>query len=213
MDQERGNIGARRRPAKSIFYPGNIACATKVGYRPAMSEQIPQTFTAFEGERRLAAGSVDEVRGPVRDALARRARVLVFGDEDGRQVDLDLRDPPPERRRPGRPKLGVEAREITLLPRHWDWLARQRGGASATLRRLVETASREGSARDRARQAMDAAYRFATAMAGDAAGYEEAIRALFAGDAARFDAHSASWPEDVRAHVRKLAEPAFAAGG
>jgi hypothetical protein len=183
----------------------------EVGYKAGMGEQSFQTYTAFEGDRRLAAGPVAQVRDAVREALARGGRVLVFGDEDGRQVDLDPREPPPEKRGPGRPKLGVEAREITLLPRHWDWLSRQPGGASATLRRLVESARREASARDRARQAMDAAYRFLTAMAGDAAGYEEAIRALFAGDGPRFDVHASAWPEDVRAHARKLAEPAFSA--
>jgi hypothetical protein len=175
-----------------------------------MSEQTPQTFTAFEDGRRLAGGTVDEVRETLRQALSRDGRVLVFGDEDGRQIDLDLREPAPEKRGPGRPKLGVEPREVTLLPRHWDWLARQRGGASATLRRLIETAAREGSAKDRARRAMDAAYRFATAMAGDAAGYEEAIRALFAADAAGFAARTETWPADVRDHARRLAEPAFA---
>jgi hypothetical protein len=176
-----------------------------------MSEQDIPTFTAFEGDRRLAAGPVAALRGAVREAVSRGGRVLVFGDADGRQVDLDLREPAPERRGPGRPKLGVEAREITLLPRHWDWLARQSGGASATLRRLVETASRESAAKDRVRQAQGAAYAFLTAMAGDAAGYEEAIRALFAGDGARFEAQAAAWPADVRDHARKLAGPAFIA--
>jgi hypothetical protein len=176
-----------------------------------MSDQDIPTFTAFEGDRRLAAGSVADLRSAVREAMARGGRVLVFGDADGRQIDLDLRETALERRGPGRPKLGVEAREITLLPHHWDWLGRQSGGASATLRRLVETASRESAAKDRARQAQGAAYAFLTAMAGDAAGYEEAIRALFAGDGARFEIHAAGWPADVRDHARKLAGPAFTA--
>lgn len=176
-----------------------------------MDAETPETFTAFEGGTRIAQGPAEAVAPIVEAALERGAGVLVFRDDDGRQTELDLRAAPPPPRRPGRPKLGVEAREITLLPRHWAWLGRQPGGASAALRRLVETASRENPARDRARQAMDAAYRFATAMAGDAAGYEEAIRALFAGDGARFDAHAATWPEDVRAHARKLAGPAFSA--
>jgi hypothetical protein len=176
-----------------------------------MSEQDIPTFTAFEGDRRLAAGPIAELRAAVREAMARGGRVLVFNDQDGRQIDLDLREPAPERRGPGRPKLGVEAREVTLLPRHWDWLARQSGGASATLRRLVETASRENAAKDRVRQSKEAAYAFLTAMAGDAAGYEEAIRALFAGDGARFDAHAIAWPADVRDHARTLAAPAFSA--
>jgi len=174
-----------------------------------MDAKPPETFTAFEAGRRIAQGPASAVAPVVQAALERGAGVLVFRDDDGRQTELDLGVAPPPARRPGRPKLGVEAREITLLPRHWAWLGRQPGGASAALRRLVETASRENTARDRARQAMDAAYRFLTAIAGDAAGYEEAIRALFAKNEARFDAHAAAWPEDVRAHARKLAEPAF----
>ncbi|WP_414684760.1 DUF2239 family protein [Methylosinus sp.] len=105
----------------------------------------------------------------------------------------------------GRPKLGVVAREITLLPRHWDWLAAQPGGASAALRRLVETARREGGADGRQRAAREAAYRFLSAVAGDLPGYEEALRALFSGDAARFEAQMTEWPKDVRAYALRLA--------
>jgi len=108
----------------------------------------------------------------------------------------------------GRPKLGVVAREITLLPRHWDWLAAQPGGASATLRRLVETARREGGADGRVRAAREAAYRFLSALAGNLPGYEEALRALFAGDDARFEAQMAEWPKDVRAYALRLARGA-----
>ena len=105
----------------------------------------------------------------------------------------------------GRPKLGVVAREITLLPRHWDWLAAQPGGASATLRRLVENAKRDGGAEGRRRAAREAAYRFLSAVAGNLPGYEEALRALFAGDAARFETQMADWPKDVRAYALRLA--------
>jgi hypothetical protein len=105
----------------------------------------------------------------------------------------------------GRPKLGVVAREVTLLPRHWDWLARQPGGASVTLRRLVEDASR--SPKERARAAANAAYNFLHAIAGDRPAYEEALRALFAHDRAKFEAHIASWPADIRRHALRLAYP------
>ena len=98
---------------------------------------------------------------------------------------------------------------MTLLPRHWDWLAAQRGGASATLRRLVEDARRAGPGAEARHQGQEALNRFITAMAGDAPGYEEATRALFAGDAARFDAETQAWPADVRAHALKLAAAAF----
>ena len=108
-------------------------------------------------------------------------------------------------RGPGRPKLGVVAREITLLPRHWDWLNTQPGGASVALRKLVEQARHASEGKDRIRQSQEATYRFMVAMAGDRPGFEEATRALFAGDSDRFDREIASWPIDVRDHARQLA--------
>lgn len=105
----------------------------------------------------------------------------------------------------GRPKLGVVAREVTLLPRHWEWLAAQPGGASVVLRRLVEEASRSGAERDKVRLRREAAYRFMSAVAGDFVGFEEATRALFAGRQDIFEKHMVSWPKDVRAYALKLA--------
>jgi hypothetical protein len=110
----------------------------------------------------------------------------------------------------GRPKLGVTAREVTLLPRHWEWLAAQPGGASVTLRKLVEEARRAGAGDDLRRQAQERAYRFMTVMAGDRPGFEEATRALFAGDGARFAQCVAVWPQDIRTHAERLGEAAFA---
>lgn len=150
------------------------------------------------------------------------AALLIF-DPEGRQVDFDLRGGPVDLvnrlstaadaglapRGRGRPKLGVTAREVTLLPRHWDWLAAQPGGASVALRKLVEAAKREGDGPERARRARDAAYRFASVMAGDRPGFEEAARALFAGDAAGFEARIAAWPTDIVRHLRDLAPGAF----
>jgi hypothetical protein len=115
----------------------------------------------------------------------------------------------PTQRGRGRPKLGVVAKEVTLLPRHWAWLAAQRGGASATLRRLVEEARKNSGRQDQVRRAQDVAYRFMSAMGGDLPGYEEAIRALFAGNAERFDAELRAWPVDLGTHARKLAAAAF----
>lgn len=112
-------------------------------------------------------------------------------------------------RGPGRPRLGVVSREVTLLPRHWDWLAVQPGGASAALRRLVEQARTANAGRDRTRFAQECAYRFMSAMLGDHPGFEEATRALFAGDRERFSAHSDAWPTDLRDHARRLATAAF----
>ena len=173
-----------------------------------------RSCTAFAGVRRLAAGPLPQVALAVRRALAAAPDrpVLVFDDADGRVVDLDLRGDdaeilarlaPHAPRGRGRPKLGVVAREVTLLPRHWDWLAAQPGGASVALRRLVEAASREGADRRRARQ--DAAYRFMSAVAGDLTGFEDALRALFAGDRDGFTTAIDGWPEDLRAHAAALA--------
>ena len=184
--------------------------------------------TAFADARRIASGELRHVALKARQAFANGRRVLVFEDASGRQLDLPLELPEGEllrrlgqaeaapepatapARGPGRPKLGVVAREVTLLPRHWDWLAAQPGGASVALRRLVEDARRVSASGDRRRAAQEAAYRFMQAMAGDQPGYEDATRALFAGDVARFEERTAAWPEDVREHASLLAADAFA---
>jgi hypothetical protein len=183
--------------------------------------------TAFAGTARIASGELRHVALKARLAHAAGGRVLVFEDASGRQVDLPLELPegellrqlsapvakagpaPAPARGPGRPKLGVVAREVTLLPRHWDWLAAQPGGASVALRKLVEDARKVAGGTDRRRVAQEAAYRFMQAMAGDLPGYEEATRALFAGDVARFEERTATWPEDVRDHAALLAVDAF----
>lgn len=105
----------------------------------------------------------------------------------------------------GRPKLGVVAREVTLLPRHWEWLATQPGGASVALRKLVEEARRTHAESDKRRKAQESAYYFMSAIAGNMPGFEEATRALFADDQQRFREWIAAWPDDVRDHAIKLA--------
>jgi hypothetical protein len=174
-------------------------------------------YVVFHGPRRVASGSRLEA-ALAAHALISEAGVLVFGP-DGRGIDFDLTggaydvarrfsSVEPARVR-GRPKLGVVAREITLLPRHWDWLASQPGGASVALRKLVEAASRAAEGPDRIRTAREAAYRFASAMAGDLTGFEEAMRALFAGDDAMFEARIEAWPADIAAQLRTYAAEAF----
>lgn len=177
---------------------------------------MERTFTAFCGDVRIATGDEDEVRATIRAMAGDAPAILIFDDATGRQVDIDPRGPgardtgaTPRGR--GRPRLGVQAREVTLLPRHWDWLAAQPGGASVTLRRLVEAARKADADTPTPRAAMDAAYHFLTAMAGDRPGYESAIRALYAGDRAGFDAACAPWPPAIRDHGGALAEPAFVA--
>jgi hypothetical protein len=162
------------------------------------------TYAAFSGFDHVASGPLSDVYAACREA----PDALIFDTQTGRVVDIDPRFPPAEDApRPGRPKLGVTAREITLLPRHWDWLATQPGGASVALRKLVEDASRNPRAQQRARR--DAVYRFATAVVGNAPGYEEAIRALYAGHGEEFSAHIEAWPADVRAQLEKMTADAF----
>lgn len=174
----------------------------------------PITCTAFAGPRLVAAGPLAEVALALQSAAAPQGSILVLDDRTGRAIDLDLRgtpaelaarfaEPPRER---GRPRLGVVGREVTLLPRQWEWLAAQPGGASVALRRLVEEARLKG-AHDR-RTAQEVAYRAMTALAGDLPGFEEALRALYADDRARFDARIEAWPEDIRGYVTRLAFPA-----
>ena len=114
-----------------------------------------------------------------------------------------------EARGRGRPKLGVMAREVTLLPRHWSWLAEQPGGTSVTLRKLVEQARHAGGDKDVLRAAQESAYRFIATLAGDFPGFEEATRALFAPDPQRFATLVAPWASDVRTHALLLAARAF----
>ncbi|PDH67066.1 MAG: hypothetical protein CNE89_07885 [Sphingomonadaceae bacterium MED-G03] len=169
------------------------------------------TLTAFAGELWIATGDKGEIRAALQAMGDDAQNILLFDDRTGRQVDIDLEDSAPQAPRGrGRPKLGVQAREVTLLPRQWDWLAQQPGGASAVLRRLVDEARKAEGGPTSPRAAMDAAYHFMTAMAGDRPGYEEAIRALYAKDAARFKALSRNWPSGIRDHALALAAPAFA---
>ena len=189
-----------------------------------MTVPADQPLFAFAGYRLLARGPAAEVVGAVKAATDAGETVLTFDAADGRVVDLDLRGdmaavlarlpsaPEAEKRGPGRPKLGVTAREVTLLPRHWDWLAGQPGGASVALRKLVEGALKEAEGPDRARRAKETTYRFMTAIAGDLPGYEEATRMLFAGDWTAFDAAVEGWPEGVREMARGMAAWAWEMG-
>jgi hypothetical protein len=189
-------------------------------------------YAVFSGERVLLTGGLVEVATEARRFHLEQpeAEVLIINEATGRTVDLDLRCMPEELtaqlkhlikpaggeeeaetvRGRGRPKLGVVPREVTLLPRHWEWLGEQPGGASVTLRKLVEEAKKANAGRDAKRKAQEACYRFMNTMAGDRAGFEEANRALFAGDREKFEREIAEWPEDVRATAVRIGELAFA---
>ena len=184
-----------------------------------MSSVPDPTLTAFVGFERIATGPRAELVAQLR-ARTDAQPVLVFDDSTGERLDLDLREdvhaasegPAADEqaaRGVGRPKLGVVAREVTLLPRHWDWLSRQPGGASVALRRLIDEARRVHADRDAQRASREAAYRFMSAMAGDLPGFEEAARALFASEGTRFAELVSAWPDDVRAYLQRLAAAAW----
>ena len=202
-----------------------------------METRDQKCCTSFDGCRRIATGELSEVALRTKEVIEGpvHGTILIFDDATGEMIEVDFRGtaedvlggianatgdgrtgpstprPGPEGPRgPGRPKLGVVAREVTLLPRHWDWLGRQPGGASVAIRKLVEEARRLGEGKDRVRQSREAAYRFMSAMAGNLPGFEEATRALFAGSRERFDELVESWPVDVRDYSRKLAAGSFA---
>jgi len=199
-------------------------------------ETFSHFYTAFAGRRIIASGELREVARLAQESLHRDPTVppLIFDARTGEVVEVDLRGsaeqleqriaeieaalPVPEvtmqgeaARRPGRPKLGVVAREVTLLPRHWEWLAGQPGGASVALRKLVEEARRANQRQDRLRSAQEAAYRFLSTMAGNEAGFEEATRELFAGRRERFEEQVENWPIDLRDYAKRLAAKAFEA--
>ena len=185
-----------------------------------MDTSPDRSSIAFAESHRIAAGELVTVARHVKDVLDTdpEAIVLILDAVSSEPIEVDFRGtadevvarlepraPAPAPRTPGRPRLGVIGREVTLLPRHWEWLASQPGGASVTLRKLVEDARRTSGEDDRRRVAREATYRFMAVMAGNEPGFEEASRALFAGDPERFDAATEGWPPDVRDHARRLA--------
>ncbi|MBS1994071.1 MAG: DUF2239 family protein [Cyanobacteria bacterium SZAS LIN-3] len=198
------------------------------------SEDSTHNCSAFQGSKKIGSGSIGEI-AVLLHGLAENGHAkdtLVFEDGNAQQIDLDLRgtrEEVLERLRlrfpgisapagaesasgqpgPGRPKLGVVAREVTLLPRHWEWLNTQPGGASVALRKLVEAARLASGTKEESRRSREATYRFISAMAGNKPDFEEATRALFARDREKFNQYIASWPKDIRDHAQMLAVSAF----
>lgn len=175
-----------------------------------------KTYTAFTDDNLVADGKPSTVLTIVKTRLAAHPEeaILIFDDSTGKQVDFDLTQPEeePVAKGPGRPRLGVIAREVTLLPRHWDWLADQSNGASAALRRLVDAARKNESPADVARRTAAATGRVMTVLAGNRPNFEEAYRSLDAGDRARFTDLISGWPNDVRTHLLRMSQDAFPAG-
>ena len=196
----------------------------------------PPQFIAFQDNRRIATGPLAEMSLRLQALMTTspNARVLVFDASSSEQIDIDHSGTPeqmlqalavahpaamcsatpdtpckPAPAGPGRPKLGVVAREVTLLPRHWEWLGSQPGGASVALRKLVDLARRDNQGQEVVRLARESAYRFMSAMAGDRVGFEDAARALFAGERQRFVSTVAAWPRDIGEHLNQLAVQAW----
>ncbi len=188
-------------------------------------------YSSFRGPTHLASGSLRQVAAAITalQTAYPAEGVLIFDNTTGRVLDLDFRgnvvdvlarlpaEPAPigepaeeSARGPGRPRLGVVAKEITLLPRHWEWLASQPGGASVALRKLVEDARRALADKDRMRLAQERTYAFMSNILNHEAGFEDAARSLFAGKRAQFEQTSEAWPVDLRAHLMRLADGAFA---
>lgn len=172
------------------------------------------TYVVFCGWTRIAIGSLEVVLRAIKAGEAvgmPEGTLLIFENQTGRQVDFDLRGtvedvigralPKPPRTGPGRPKLGVVAREISLLPRHWEWLETQPNGASAAIRRLVDDARRADGGESQTRMAIAATGRFMSAMAGNLPGFEEACRALYAGNRERLAQLIHEWPPNVRDYI------------
>jgi hypothetical protein len=183
-------------------------------------------FMAFSGTRCVAWGPLAEVITRTKEQLGEDEQTLplFFSDESGEQVDFDLRgtsdeavarlsehplfaaQPEAKRSGPGRPKLGVVSREVSLLPRHWEWLEAQRGSVSVVLRALVEEASKRHGTAHVAYKARAAAGKFMWTIAGNLPDFEEASRALYAKDDARLHELVEAWPPDVRHHVLRLVD-------
>ncbi|MEE8099153.1 MAG: DUF2239 family protein [Hyphomicrobium sp.] len=203
-----------------------------------MDQQRDIVCSAFCGEDRIACGALRHVALKAK-AIWERGEpqpIFIWENATGGLIDIDLSGTDAEvltrarerqsqqaqgacpnqagqtkPRAPGRPKLGVVGREVTLLPRHWEWLRTQPGGASVALRKLVEQARLANADKDRNRQSQQAAYRFLSFMGGDRLGFEEASRALFRGERESFEAMIADWPADIRDFAQQLAAPGFQA--
>ncbi len=191
-----------------------------------MNETI--TYTAFESGKVISSGTLADVVINLKKKLGKsnHTSVLIFNDTTGRTMDfnfsgsekevlkrLEIYTQTPDSKEqpigPGRPKLGVFSREVSLLPRHWEWLASQSGGASAVLRRLVEEAKKTSSQTITTKHAQERTYHFMSVVAGDFKGYEEVLRSLYKKDKSNFFSEMSEWPKDIVSYIRKISGPVF----
>jgi len=191
------------------------------------------TYTAFEGSELVFRGSLQHVVTKIKKRMGKtsHSEVLLFSDETGKLMDFNFhgtekdvlkrlevfssvsdrhgKEESASPAGPGRPKLGVISREVSLLPRHWEWLAAQPSGSSATLRKLIEEAKKKSSGGATVKQLQERCYKVMSVLAGDLSGYEEALRSLYKKDEERFLVQIKEWPKDIRKHIAELARPVF----
>tara|TARA_B100001013_G_scaffold338302_1_gene259147 strand:+ start:260 stop:835 length:576 start_codon:yes stop_codon:yes gene_type:complete len=170
---------------------------------------MSSTYIAIHNKSLIAQGELPAV---IREAQRQfpEAEPCLYKLDNGKRVDIDWRGdaeevikrlpaalvPPAEKR--GRPKLGVISKEVTLLPEHWEWLSVQRGGASTTLRRLIDSAMSSMTPAQERRIKQDQLYSMMRVFE-DEAGFEAASRALYRLDEAAFSQAIGNWPEALQA--------------
>lgn len=201
-----------------LFYPGIINLMETLN-----------TYTAFEDHKILSKGSLEDVVLKVKKRFEKSpaSQIVIYSDATGKSMDFNFHGSEKEVLKrlevyttpesatavssgPGRPKLGVISREVSLLPKHWEWLATQSGGASNTLRKLVEESMKKTSGVNTVKTAQERTYKFMSVEAGDLENYEEALRALYRKDKERFSSEIKTWPRDVQKHIIELSKAVFA---
>ena len=178
------------------------------------------TYVAFYGNQQVAVGELTDMLTKTTIFLKEKQTtgtdtepLLIFNEQNGSQIDFDFRGsleeileralPKQKKRRAGRPKLGVISREITLLPRHWEWLESQTKSASASLRLLVEEAMKREGGEAKIKKNIAVTDRIMMVMAGNLTYFEEASRALNARNVERFEECVSTWPDDIKIYLLK----------
>lgn len=191
------------------------------------SEEL--TYAAFKKEKLIAEGDLKKVILKTKRELMRspESAILIFSNETGKTMDFNFQgsenevlsrlevflepkiEIDPKEKKVGRPSLGVISREVSLLPKHWEWLACQSGGASAEIRRLVEKAMKQTQAASTVKMAQEKTFRFLNTIAGNFPNFEEAIRSLYRRDLNAFEQIIKFWPVDIKDHALHLSKHAW----